>query len=175
MCLFRADHAMKILIIDDSVDACQIAAARLAKEPVEICCAHDGSAGLEAASRERPDLVLLDLDMPDMSGFDVCRALKADPDLFMIPILFLSGSSTVEDKIKGLDLGAIDYVTKPFHGFELCARVRAASQAHAGSAHRTRAHRPSHGPAQPPGAAETSPRGVGPHGATRRQTLLHHG
>ena len=58
-----------------------------------------------------------------MSGFDVCRALKADPDLCMIPILFLTGSATAEDKVKGLDLGAVDYVTKPFDIFELRARV----------------------------------------------------
>lgn len=117
---------MRILIVDDSADAREIAMARLAREPVEVSCAEGGRAGLEAAAREKPDLVLLDVDMPDMSGFDVCRALKADPDLFMIPVLFLSGSATTEDKIKGLDLGAIDYVTKPFDGFELCARVRAA-------------------------------------------------
>ena len=92
----------------------------------EIICAEGGVAGLEAAHREKPDLILLDLDMPDMSGFDVCRELKADPELCMIPVLFLSGSSTAEDKVTGLDLGAVDYVTKPFDAFELRARVRAA-------------------------------------------------
>jgi diguanylate cyclase (GGDEF)-like protein len=117
---------MKILIIDDSPDALAVAKARLVKEPVEILCADGGKTGLEVAKREKPSLVLLDLDMPDMSGFEVCRAMKADPELFMIPILFLSGSSTPEDKVKGLDLGAIDYVTKPFDAFELRARVRAA-------------------------------------------------
>ena len=73
-----------------------------------------------------PDLILLDLDMPDMSGFDVCRILKADPELCMIPVLFLSGSGTSGDKVRGLDLGAVDYITKPFDDFELRARVRAA-------------------------------------------------
>ena len=61
-----------------------------------------------------------------MSGFDVCRALKSDIELCMVPILFLSGSSTPEDKVRGLDLGAVDYITKPFDTFELRARVRAA-------------------------------------------------
>lgn len=117
---------MKVLVIDDSADALALAKARLVKEPVEVVCATGGRAGLERARIEKPDLVLLDLDMPDMSGFDVCRALKADPDLFTIPVVFLSGSSTAEDKIKGLDLGAVDYVTKPFDAFELRARVRAA-------------------------------------------------
>jgi two-component system, cell cycle response regulator len=117
---------MKILIVDDNVDALAVARNRLAQECLDIRCAEGGLAGLEAATIEKPDLVLLDIDMPDLSGFDVCRAMKADRDLCMIPILFLSGSGTAEDKIKGLDLGAIDYVTKPFDAFELRARVRAA-------------------------------------------------
>lgn len=117
---------MKILIIDDNPDALLVAKTRLAKECLDIVCADGGVAGLEAARREKPDLILLDLDMPDMCGFDVCRALKADGDLCMVPVLFLSGSTTAEDKVRGLDLGAVDYVAKPFDAFELCARVRAA-------------------------------------------------
>ena len=114
---------MKILIIDDNPDALEIAKTRLAKECADILCAEGGVAGLEVARREKPDLILLDLDMPDMSGFDVCRAMKADPELCMIPILFLSGSGTAEDKVTGLDLGGVDYVTKPFNPAELLARV----------------------------------------------------
>jgi two-component system, cell cycle response regulator len=117
---------MKILIIDDNPDSLLIAKSRLSKECENILCAEGGKEGLEAAKREKPDLILLDIDMPDMSGFDVCRALKADLDLCMIPVLFLSGSVSPEDKIKGLDLGGVDYVTKPFDAYELQARVRAA-------------------------------------------------
>ena len=117
---------MKILIIDDNPDALAVAKTRLAKEGLDILCAEGGAAGLESARRERPDLILLDVEMPDISGFDVCRALKADADLCMIPVLFLTGSGTADDKVKGLDLGAVDYVTKPFDAFELQARVRAA-------------------------------------------------
>ena len=117
---------MKLLIIDDSPDALEVAKTRLAKENLDILCAEGGIAGLEIARREKPDLILLDLEMPDMCGFDVCRALKADAELCMIPVLFLTGSATAEDKVRGLDLGAVDYVTKPFDAFELCARVRAA-------------------------------------------------
>jgi two-component system, cell cycle response regulator len=117
---------MKLLIIDDNPDALVVAKTRLARESLDILCADGGIQGLELARREKPDLILLDLDMPDMSGFDVCRALKADEELCMTPVLFLSGSTTAEDKVKGLDLGAVDYVTKPFDAFELCARVRAA-------------------------------------------------
>ena len=80
-----------------------------------------------AAAREHaPDLVLLDVDMPGMSGFDVCHAMKADAGLCRIPVIFLTGSGSAEDKDRGLDLGAVDYVTKPFDAFELRARVRAA-------------------------------------------------
>lgn len=117
---------MKTLIIDDSPDALAVAKARLAKENLDIVCAGGGREGLDTARRERPDLILLDLDMPDMSGFEVCRALKADPALCMIPVIFLTGSGSVADKVKGLDLGAVDYVTKPFDVIELKARVRAA-------------------------------------------------
>ena len=117
---------MKILIIDDSAAALDVAKTRLTKECLDILCVEGGVAGLEVARCENPDLILLDVDMPDMSGLDVCRALKADPELYMIPVLFLSGSATPEDKVKGLDLGAVDYITKPFDTFELRARVRTA-------------------------------------------------
>jgi diguanylate cyclase (GGDEF)-like protein len=117
---------MRVLVVDDSPDAVALAEARLAGEGLEISSADGGRAGLETARREAPDLVLLDLDMPDLSGFDVCRALKADAELCMIPVIFLTGSASSEDKVKGLDLGAVDYVTKPFDAFELRARVRAA-------------------------------------------------
>ncbi|MEN6406324.1 MAG: diguanylate cyclase [Thermoguttaceae bacterium] len=117
---------MKLLIVDDSSDALEVARIRLAKEGLDIYSADGGRVGLEIARREKPDLILLDVDMPEMSGFDVCRELKADSDLCMIPVLFVTASCTAEDKVRGLDLGAVDYVTKPFDSFELCARVRAA-------------------------------------------------
>ena len=116
----------RLLMVDDDVESLAVARARLADDQIEISCATGGRAGLEAAKSLNPDLILLDMDMPDMSGFDVCRALKTDPELCMIPVLFLSGSGTSGDKVRGLDLGAVDYVTKPFDAFELRARVRAA-------------------------------------------------
>lgn len=117
---------MKVLLVDDSPDALAVAKARLSKEQLDIVTAGGGVPGLEAARTESPDLILLDVDMPDMTGFEVCRELKADPELCMIPVLFLSGATTPEDKVHGLDLGAVDYVAKPFDAFELRARVRAA-------------------------------------------------
>ena len=117
---------MKILIVDDSPEALVLAKARLAKESLDVLTADCGAAGLEMARSERPDLILLDVNMPDMSGFDVCRTMKADTDLCMIPIIFLTGSVDAQDKVRGLDIGAVDYVTKPFDAFELQARVNAA-------------------------------------------------
>ena len=117
---------MKILIIDDSPDALAVAKTRLAHEGHEILCAGGGKEGLEIAGRVNPDLVLLDVDMPEMNGYDVCRRLKEDAATCSIPVIFLSGSGGIEDKVKGLDLGAVDFVTKPFDVFELRARVRAA-------------------------------------------------
>lgn len=120
---------MKVLIIDDSADARTVACARLRPEGHEIFCAESGGGGLALAARENPDLILLDVDMPDMSGFEVCRRLKATEGLCSIPVIFLTGSGGIEDKVKGLDLGATDYVAKPFDTFELRARVRAALRA----------------------------------------------
>jgi two-component system, cell cycle response regulator len=115
-----------LLIIDDDTESLAIAEARLAQEQVDIRCAAGGVEGLAMARTLKPDLILLDIDMPDMSGFEVCKALKADPELCMIPVLFLSGTGGPESKVRGLDLGAVDFVAKPFDTFELRARVRAA-------------------------------------------------
>lgn len=114
------------MIIDDSPDALAVAKVRLDAEGHTIVCADGGKTGLDAVRRERPDLILLDVEMPGVSGFDVCRELKADAELCLIPIIFLTGSIDTGNKVKGLDLGAVDYLTKPFDAFELRARVRAA-------------------------------------------------
>jgi len=118
---------VKVLIIDDSPEAIAVARARLTKEEnLTVLCADGGRSGLEMLKAEKPDLILLDVDMPDISGFDLCRTIKSDLELCMIPIIFLTGSSNAEDKVRGLDLGAVDYISKPFDAFELRARVRAA-------------------------------------------------
>ena len=118
---------MKVLIIDDSPEALAVAKARLAKEEnITVLCADGGRRGLEMLKAEKPDLILLDVDMPDISGFDLCRMIKSDLELCTTPIIFLSGSGGPEDRVRGLDLGAVDYISKPFDAFELRARVRAA-------------------------------------------------
>ncbi len=120
---------MKVLIVDDSKEALAIAKARLATDDLEIICADSGQEALEIAGREDLDLILLDVDMPGLSGFDVCRKLKDNPELRTIPVIFVTVMAGPEQKVRGLDLGAVDYVTKPFDAFELQARVRAALRA----------------------------------------------
>ena len=118
--------SMKILIIDDDVDSLAIAKLRLKKVGYEIESASNGVEGLEKAAQISPDLILLDVQMPGKSGFEVCKELKLNSELRNIPVIFLSATDDVSEKVKGLDLGAVDYVTKPFDIFELRARVRAA-------------------------------------------------
>lgn len=84
----------------------------------------NGSSGLEYAKRERPDLILLDVMMPDINGFEVCRRLKTDVDTQLIPVVLMTALSDVEDRIKGLEAGADDFLTKPVHREELLARIR---------------------------------------------------
>lgn len=115
-----------VLVIDDAPDVHTLLAARLRPEGVRIIDAYGGKDGLELAISELPDLILLDVDMPEHSGLDLCRTLKAEPRTAGIPIIFLTGATDVNTKVHGFDLGAIDYVTKPFHPAELRARVRSA-------------------------------------------------
>lgn len=100
--------------------------ARLKSERLEIHSATTGAQGLETARSLLPEVVLLDIDMPEMDGFGVLARLKADPRTHDIPVIFLSGSCSTSDKVRGLEMGAIDFVTKPFDIGELKARVRSA-------------------------------------------------
>lgn len=118
--------SMKVLIIDDDVDSLAIAKLRLKKDGYILVSAGDGVEGLARAREDDPDLILLDVQMPGKSGYEVCEDLKSDPHLCNIPVIFLSAADDISEKVKGLDLGAVDYVTKPFDIFELKARVRAA-------------------------------------------------
>jgi diguanylate cyclase (GGDEF)-like protein len=115
----------QILVVDDTKQIHSLVNGILAKEPVTIHSAFDGSAGLTLAESLRPDLILLDVEMAELDGYETCRRLKADPNLFNIPVVFLTALSTTEEKVRGLELGAVDYITKPFSPTELLARVRA--------------------------------------------------
>jgi len=115
-----------ILVIDDSELIQRLVASRLSDLGVQIVEALDGRTGLELAERLQPHLVLLDIGMPEMDGFEVCAKLKLDPATVDIPVIFITGLDTSVDKVRGFDLGAIDYITKPFDPAELRARVRSA-------------------------------------------------
>jgi two-component system, cell cycle response regulator len=115
----------KLLVIDDSESIHALLRVRLRDEPVEIVSALDGVRGLETAKRISPDLILLDVEMPGSNGFAVCQELKRDALTNSVPVIFLTGASSTDEKIRGLDAGAVDYITKPFDAAELRARVRA--------------------------------------------------
>jgi diguanylate cyclase (GGDEF)-like protein len=115
-----------VLAIDDSPDVHRLLDVRLKLEGLILHHALDAEAGLATARELRPDLILLDVDLPTLTGFEVCQRLKVDPATAQIPIIFLTGATEVHTKVQGFDLGAVDYVTKPFEPAELRARVRAA-------------------------------------------------
>lgn len=116
----------QLLIIDDYQPIHALVKALLVNEPLDIHSATDSRYGLTLAQTIRPDLVLLDVDMPNGNGFETCKKLKSDPTTAAVPVIFLTASSTVAEKVCGLKLGAVDYVTKPFNQSELLARVRGA-------------------------------------------------
>ena len=114
------------LVIDDSVDVHRLLRARLKPEGLELVQALSGPEGLALAASNPPSVVLLDLDMPEMDGFEVLRNLKENPATQHVPVIVLSGLQSPQDKVTAFDLGAVDYVTKPFDLTELRVRVRAA-------------------------------------------------
>lgn len=104
----------KILIADDEEDVKVVVQLYLESKGYEIVTAFDGLDAIDKAREEKPDLILLDIMMPVLDGFAVCKKLKADPDTAGIPVIMLSASSHSESKQKGLDAGAINYIIKPF-------------------------------------------------------------
>lgn len=116
----------RMLVIDDSPDVHRLLRARLKQEEIELVSSESGEAGLAELKAHRPDLILLDLDMPTMDGFEVLRTIKDNTDTVHIPVIVLSGLSSPEDKVSAFDLGAHDYIIKPFELTELRVRIRAA-------------------------------------------------
>ncbi len=116
----------QVLVVDDSPDIHPLVVALLGEEPVDVQSATDPVYGLTLATSNRPDLILLDVDMPGMDGYEFCRRLKADAAMAAVPVVFLTSRGNTEQKVRGLHLGAVDYVTKPFSPGELLARVRSA-------------------------------------------------
>ena len=116
----------KILIVEDYKTVHSLIKVHLADEPYNFVSAFDAVSGLSLARSEKPDLILLDLDLPDINGFDVCRQLKADRATADIAVIFLTASSGLDEKEVGMGLEASDYITKPFDPRELSVRIRAA-------------------------------------------------
>ena len=115
----------KILIVEDEVNIRQLLRYNLEKEGFVVQEAEDGAAGLKLIRAEKPDLVVLDLMLPAMNGLEVCRSLKGNQATAALPIIMLTAKSEEIDKVIGLELGADDYMTKPFSPRELVARVKA--------------------------------------------------
>ena len=115
----------KILIVEDEANIRQLVRYNLEKEGFQVMEAADGLQGLRTAQKEKPDLVLLDLMLPGMDGLEVCRTLKGAPVTAALPIIMLTAKAEEVDKIIGLELGADDYMTKPFSPRELTARIKA--------------------------------------------------
>ena len=115
----------KILIIEDESDVADLLTLNLRKAGFRISTAADGASGLQNARDDRPDLIILDLMLPKMSGLEVCRILKSDTATSQIPILMLTAKAEEIDRIVGLEFGADDYVTKPFSPREVVLRIKA--------------------------------------------------
>ena len=115
--------AANILIVDDTPDNLRLLAGILEERGYDVRPASSGSRALAAVQAERPDLILLDIKMPEMSGYEVCEQLKAREDTCDIPIIFISALQDMSEKVKGFTLGGVDYITKPFQTEEVLARV----------------------------------------------------
>lgn len=113
----------RILVVDDEPDLLKTAVDLLESEGYEVLSAHDGQEGLEKARREKPDLILLDVLMPKLNGYQVCRALKGGPETQSIPVIMLTSKAQEIDKFWGKETGADDYVTKPYEIEDLLARA----------------------------------------------------
>jgi DNA-binding response OmpR family regulator len=111
-----------ILIVDDSPSIHQLVSSYFDHEPWHICSAYSGVEGLEMAASRGAEVVLLDVDLPDMNGFHVCREMRQVAS--RAAVIFLTSSSSIDEKVCGLHLGGVDYITKPFDPAELAERVR---------------------------------------------------
>jgi len=113
-----------VLVVDDEPSNRELLIAILEADGLEVGIAEDGTSGIAQVAAFDPDLILLDINMPGTSGLDVCYKLKSDPDTRLIPIVLVTGLSAVEDRVRGLQCGADDFLTKPIERSELVARVR---------------------------------------------------
>ena len=118
------DQRARVLIVDDEAPIRLLCRVNLEAENMEVFEAGDGPTGLEAARRESPDVILLDVMMPGLDGWRVAEELLEDPATSSIPIVFLTARAELRDRARGLDLGGLDYVTKPFNPVDLAPLIR---------------------------------------------------
>ena len=114
----------KILLIEDDADLFSLLKYNLEKEGFTLTGQQTGKGALELCRQVRPDLILLDIMLPDSDGLDICKGIRRDPDLAAVPVIFLTARASETDRIVGLELGANDYVVKPFFVRELIARIK---------------------------------------------------
>lgn len=114
----------KILLIEDDTDLYALLKYNLEKEGFQLVGSQTGKGAVELCRRERPDLAILDIMLPDSDGLDICKGIRSHPELAHIPIIFLTARATETDRIVGLELGANDYIVKPFFVRELIARIK---------------------------------------------------
>jgi len=113
----------KILIVDDEVDLADLVKLRLEANGYQVVVAHDGQVGLEVAKKEKPDLIVLDLMLPKLDGYKICRILKFDQKFKKIPIILFSAKAQDEDKVRGEEVGANAYIVKPFEPKTLLIKI----------------------------------------------------
>ena len=132
------DRRSTILVVDDAPDSLELLDEMLRSEGYQTFVANSGARAIELAQRVQPDLILLDVMMPGLDGFETCRRLKAHPETTDIPVVFVSACSTTDDVVSGFDHGAVDYIPKPVRLPEVRARVRARLQMQSRSEHQQR-------------------------------------
>ena len=118
------DESMTIMIVDDTAENINVLRLTLANFGCKIAVALNGKMALDLIPKLKPDLILLDVMMPGINGFDVCRTLKKDPDLKDIPVIFITANGDSNHVVEGFEAGAVDFIVKPFRTEEVCARVK---------------------------------------------------
>ena len=120
----RVENMGKILVIDDDEGTTKLLRIILSREGYDVVSTNDGSDALSTALTHNPNLVILDLKMPDIDGFEICKSLRSKPQFASTPIVFFSSISDVEKKVLAFELGATDYIIKPVHPEELKLRIK---------------------------------------------------
>ncbi|AAM05831.1 TPA: methanogen output domain 1-containing protein [Methanosarcina acetivorans] len=122
--LLNEKNKPKVLIVDDKKENVELMEAYLAVEPYDVITAYGGKEAFQKVKEEKPDIILLDVMMPEVNGYEVCKILKGNPETQFIPVLMLTALSELEDRIRGIEVGADDFLTKPINRLELKTRVK---------------------------------------------------